>query len=116
MSSETEPLNNQKLTSHHHSTTAFRWTLRRGRPRLPTARLGGKKRRRGFFILRLCKKAKLRWLRLKYLSILNKLKKHYESFAKEMAEGRGAMESFQQRMILEASFVVPTMGLTFAGL
>ncbi|KAK4427404.1 hypothetical protein Salat_1509300 [Sesamum alatum] len=114
MSSETDPLVTNKRTSqNHHSTSSFRWTLRRGRQRLPTVRLGGKKPRRGFFLVRLCKRAKLKWLRLKYASLLKKVKKHYESLVKEMAEGRRTIESFQQRMLLETSFAVPVVGLSF---
>ncbi|PIN07322.1 hypothetical protein CDL12_20113 [Handroanthus impetiginosus] len=115
MSSETDPLNNVKRPTnrHHHSTTSFRWPIRRGRQRLPTLRLGGKKPRRGFFLFRLCKRAKLKWLRLKYLSMLKKLKKYYDSFVKDMIEGSRTIESFQQRMLLETSFAIPVMGITF---
>ncbi|XP_012856253.1 PREDICTED: uncharacterized protein LOC105975601 [Erythranthe guttata] len=121
MSSETEPLNNKlkkPSTPHHHrqSSTSFRWAaLRRGRQRLPTVRLGGgnKPGRRGFSIVRLCRRAKLKWLRLKYGCMLKKLKKYYDSLVKEMIEGSGAIQSFQQRMLLESSFAVPVMGLSF---
>ncbi|KAG6384061.1 hypothetical protein SASPL_156140 [Salvia splendens] len=84
----------------------------RSRPQLPTVRLGGKKPRRGFFLLRLCKKAKLKWLKLKYLSMLKKLKSYYKDLVKDMIEGSGTIESFQQRMLLETSFAVPVMGLS----
>ncbi|KAI3455632.1 hypothetical protein Pfo_012295 [Paulownia fortunei] len=114
MSSETDPLNNKRPTHHHHPTTSFRWTLRRGRQRLPTVRLGGKKPRRGFFLVRLCRRAKLKWLRLKYLSMLRKLKKYYDSFMKDVIEGSRTIESFQQRMLLETSFAIPVMGLSFS--
>ncbi|KAL2243186.1 UNVERIFIED_CONTAM: hypothetical protein Sindi_0436600 [Sesamum indicum] len=109
MSSETDPLvTNKRPTQNHQS---FRWTLRRGRQRLPTVRLGGKKPR---FLLRLCKRAKLKWLRVKYVSLLKKVKKCYESMVKEVGEGRRTIESFQQRMLLETSFAIPVMGLSFA--
>ncbi|XP_073311423.1 uncharacterized protein [Primulina huaijiensis] len=96
----------EKKNKKGHPITT--WTLRRGRRRMPTVRLGGKKARRGLFLVRLCRRVKLRWLKLKYLCILKKLKKYYDSF---VLEGSTAMESFQQRMLLEASFAIPVMGL-----
>ncbi|KAL3824503.1 hypothetical protein ACJIZ3_020532 [Penstemon smallii] len=110
MSSETDPLN---ITKHHRSATTFRWNLRRGRRRLPSVRLGGKKPRRGFFLVRLCRRAKLKWLRVKYLCMIKKLKKYYDSFLEDMIEGSRSIESFQQRMLLETSFAIPVMGLGF---
>lgn len=92
--------------------TSCRWTLRRKMRRLPTARLGGKKPRR-FFLGRLYRRAKLKCLKLKYLSMLKNVRKYYDSFVKEMIDGSRAIESFQQKMLLEASFAVPVMGLNF---
>ncbi|KAG8380168.1 hypothetical protein BUALT_Bualt07G0165400 [Buddleja alternifolia] len=114
MSSETDPLYNKKPTTPHHPTTTFRWTLRRGRQRLPTVRLGGKKPRRGFFLFRLCRRAKVKLLRVKYLCMLKKVKKYYDSLVKDMIDGSRTIESFQQRMLLETSFAIPVMGLSFA--
>ncbi|CAA0821156.1 Unknown protein [Striga hermonthica] len=112
MSSHTNSLVNQTPINRHPATT-FRWTLRRRRrPRLPTAQLGGKKR--GFFIPRLCRKAKLKWMRVKYMKLmLKKIKKYYLSFVEDLMEGGRAIESFQQRMLLESSFAVPALGLSF---
>ncbi|GER28384.1 Rop guanine nucleotide exchange factor 11 [Striga asiatica] len=114
MSSHTNSLINQRPINRHPST-AFRWTLRRRRrPRLPTAQLGGKKPRRGFFLVRLCKKAKLKWVRVKYMKLmLKKLKKYYLSFVEDLMGGGRSIESFQQRMLLESSFAVPVLGLSF---
>ncbi|XP_047962694.1 uncharacterized protein LOC125207410 [Salvia hispanica] len=111
MSSKTELINQKSLSQRRPSSTSFRWSLRT-RARLPTIRLGGKKPRRGFFLLRLCKKAKLKWLKLKYLSMLKKLKRYYNELVKDMIEGSGTIESFQQRMLLETSFAIPVMGLS----
>ncbi|KZV37699.1 hypothetical protein F511_28621 [Dorcoceras hygrometricum] len=105
MSPENDPFNNKRTTS--------RWPLRRGRKRLPTVRLGGRTPRRGFSLARLCRRVKLRWLKVKYLCILKKLKKYYDSFVRDMLEGSIAMESFHHRMALEASFAIPVMGLSF---
>ncbi|XP_057786729.1 uncharacterized protein LOC131004135 [Salvia miltiorrhiza] len=108
MSSETDPINQKSLS---HPAGSFRWRLRRGRPRLPTVRLGGRKPRGR--LLRLCKKAKLKWVKLKYLSMLKKIKKYYQGLVRDMIEGSGSIESFQQRILLETSFAVPVMGLSF---
>ncbi|XP_047959873.1 uncharacterized protein LOC125205099 [Salvia hispanica] len=112
MSSETAPLNPKTLSLRRNSATPFRWSLGRRRPRLPTVRLGGKRPRHGLSLPRLCKKAKLKWLELKYMSILKKLKNYYKGFMKDLMEGSTAIESYQQRMFLEASFGIPVMGLS----
>ncbi|KAL1538097.1 hypothetical protein AAHA92_26879 [Salvia divinorum] len=111
MSSKTEPINQESLSQRRPSAASFRWSLR-SRSRLPSVRLGGKKPRRGFFLLRLCKKAKLKWLKVKYLSMLKRLKNYYKDLVKDMIEGSGTIESFQQRMLLETSFAIPVMGLS----
>lgn len=115
MSSETDPFMNNKIKRSTTTATSssFRWNLRRGRRPLPSVRLGGKKPRRKFSLVRLCRRAKLKWLRLKYSCMLKKLKKYYESFVKDMMEGSRTIEAFQQRMLLETSFAVPAMGLSF---
>ncbi|KAL6585205.1 hypothetical protein OROMI_004494 [Orobanche minor] len=108
----TIPLINQKPIRHRSATT-FRWNLhRRRRQRLPIARLGGENPRCGSFSARLCKKVKLKWVRVKYLTMLRKLKKYYDSFVKDLMDGGRAIESFQQRMLLETSFAIPVMGIT----
>lgn len=104
MSSQSDPLSNKDLP-----TATFRWTLRGRRRRLPTVRLGGNKPRRGFLLGRVCRKAKLKWVKAKYLCMVKKVKEYY----KDVVEGPGTIESFHQRMLLETSFAIPVMGLTF---
>lgn len=116
--SETTDAPNAKNLSHRphrqrQASTSFRWFLRRGRPRQPTIRLGGKKPRGGFFLTRLCKKAKVKWMKMEHLCMLKKLKKFYKSLVKDIIEGSATIESFQQRLLLETSFAVPVMGLSF---
>ncbi|KAL6496927.1 hypothetical protein OROGR_028856 [Orobanche gracilis] len=112
MSSPTNPPISQKPIRHRSAIT-FRWNLhRRRRQRLPIARLGGENPRRGSFAASLCKKVKLKWVRVKYLTLLRKLKKYYDSCVKDLMGGSGAIESFQQRMLLETSFAIPVMGLS----
>ncbi|KAK3006934.1 hypothetical protein RJ639_016889 [Escallonia herrerae] len=94
------------------------WFSRRGVPlrrrrKVPTVRLGGKKTRRGYFLVRLLRRVRVRWLRLKNSCMLKKLKDYYHSLVQDLIDGGGTMESFQQRLFLETSFGVPVMGLTF---
>ncbi|THG05834.1 uncharacterized protein LOC114307197 [Camellia sinensis] len=108
-------------TSHRHPTTTtayFRWPyrlkppLRRRKP--PTIRLGGKKKhRRGLLLGRLFRRARLRWLKLKYSCMINKLKQYYRSIVREMTEASGSIESVQQRILMETSFAIPVMGISF---
>ncbi|KAK3030954.1 hypothetical protein RJ639_036692 [Escallonia herrerae] len=85
----------------------------RRRRKVPTVRLGGKKTRRGFFLVRLLRRVRVRWLRLKNSCMLKKLKDYYHSLVQDLIDGGGTVESFQQRLFLETSFGVPVMGLTF---
>lgn len=108
-----------KTKTRMHSATIFRSTTRRRlsfrRRKLPTIRLGGKKPRRGGFLLvRLFRVVKMRTsLMHKYSCMLKKLKNYYRSLVKDMIEAGGTIESFQQRMLLETSFAVPVMGISF---
>ncbi|WOH03970.1 hypothetical protein DCAR_0623375 [Daucus carota subsp. sativus] len=82
--------------------------LRRKRV-LPTVRLGGKKNaRRKLFIIRIFRRIKLRWIKMK----LKKLKEFYRAIIKDMIDGRASVEAFQQRLLMEASFAIPVMGLS----
>lgn len=77
----------------------------------PTLRLGGKKPR---LLVRLLRRIRLRWLKLRYLCMLKKLKEYYKRVVKELIEAGGSLESFQQRILLETSFAVPVMGVSFS--
>ncbi|KAL3335242.1 hypothetical protein AABB24_031444 [Solanum stoloniferum] len=105
-----------------HPTTVFRWgpLARRKfsfrKKRLPTVRLGGGKNnnsRRRFSVAKLFRRVKLRWLKLQYTCLLKKLREYYRSAVKDLMENGGALDSFQQRLLLETSFAVPVMGLSF---
>ncbi|KAL3528581.1 hypothetical protein ACH5RR_007903 [Cinchona calisaya] len=114
-------------SSDSHSTNApttttatmatFRTTRRRlsfRRRKLPTVRLGGnKKPRKGFFLVRLFRRVKLKSLKNKYFCMLKKLKNYYTSLVKDIIEAGGTIESFHQRVLLETSFAVPVMGISF---
>ncbi|KAJ4958092.1 hypothetical protein NE237_025203 [Protea cynaroides] len=74
-------------------STKLRWVTQRKkiltrRRKLPTVRLGRKKRHhRGMFIVRLVKRIQLRWLKLKYSLLLKKLKHFYYVLVKQLVEG-----------------------------
>ncbi|KAK8584905.1 hypothetical protein V6N13_138848 [Hibiscus sabdariffa] len=82
--------------------------------KLPTVRLGGKKPRRGLFVVKVLKKMRLRWLKLQYTRVLRKMKKYYNDLIKDLVEAGSTVEALQQRMFMESSFAVPVMGVSFA--
>ncbi|XP_016576362.2 uncharacterized protein LOC107873963 [Capsicum annuum] len=116
----TTTVQNMTTISHApmHPTTVFRWVPLPRRKfsfrkkRLPTVRLGGggknNNSRRGFF-----RRVKLQWLKLQYRCLLKKLREYYECAVKDLKENGGAVDTFQQRLLLETSFAVPVMGLSF---
>ena len=99
-----------KFQCHTRRRTFF---LRR-RNKLPTVRLGGKKPRRGLFIVRVLKKMRLRWLKLQYTCMLRKLRKYYRNLIEDVVEAGVAVEALQQRMFMESTFAVPVMGVSFS--
>ncbi|KAK4719127.1 hypothetical protein R3W88_017465 [Solanum pinnatisectum] len=114
--------NPANIVEKAHPTTVFRWgpLARRKfsfrKKRLPTVRLGGGKNnnsRRRFSVAKLFRRVKLRWLKLQYTCLLKKLREYYRSTMKDLMENGGALDSFQQRLLLETSFAVPVMGLSF---
>ncbi|KAM7480621.1 hypothetical protein LguiA_028834 [Lonicera macranthoides] len=96
---------NQNLPYTHKTTAIFRWRIPLRRRRQATVRLGGKKKtRRGVFLARLVRRVRLK---------LKKIKDYYNSLVKDMIEAGSSLEAFQQRLLLETSFGVPVMGLSF---
>ncbi|XVE51847.1 hypothetical protein DITRI_Ditri02bG0074000 [Diplodiscus trichospermus] len=96
--------------SHARRRTFF---LRR-RNKLPTVRLGGKKPRRGLYIVRVLKKMRVRWLKLQYKCMLRKLREYYRSLIKDIVEAGATVEALQQRVFMESTFAVPVMGVSFS--
>ncbi|EEF27816.1 uncharacterized protein LOC8280831 [Ricinus communis] len=100
-----------------HLTTTFRWPTRRKiwlrRRKLPTLRLGGKKPRRGSFLIRVLRKVRLKWLKLQYSCMLRKLKEYYRNLIKDVVEAGATIEVYQQRLVMEASLAVPVLGFNF---
>ncbi|CAK7356503.1 unnamed protein product, partial [Dovyalis caffra] len=107
------PLKNTNLT------TNSRWPLRRTRHslrrrKLPTVRLGGEKPRRGMFLVRMLRRMRLRWLKLQYLCMLKKIKENYLTFMKDIKVSGASIDVYQQRLLMETSFAVPGLGITFS--
>ncbi|XP_071933278.1 uncharacterized protein [Coffea arabica] len=99
--------------------TNFRWPVRRRlsfrRRRLPTIRLGGKKKnvkpRRGFFLARLFRNRseKLRSLKHRCFCMFKSFESYCRSMVKEMIEAGGTMDSLQHRMICDSPFAAPVI-------
>ncbi|KAF5177411.1 hypothetical protein FRX31_033001 [Thalictrum thalictroides] len=85
----------------------FIWYRRR---KVQSIRLGGKKKmRKGFVLVRLLKKVKLKWLKVQYSYMLKRLKNYYLSVVKDLIEAGATLETLQQRVMMEASFAIPVM-------
>ncbi|KAL6144456.1 hypothetical protein ACLB2K_055149 [Fragaria x ananassa] len=83
------------------------------RRKLPMARLGGKKPPRAVMLVRMFRKIRLRWLKLKYLCMLKKLKESYKNMVKDLMEAGASIETFQQRIFMETTFAIP-MGVSLS--
>ncbi|XP_030526364.1 uncharacterized protein LOC115738028 [Rhodamnia argentea] len=102
-------------TTTHMAAPSQRWPPRRRtiplrRRKLPTVRLGGKRPRPGLLLLKMWRKMRLRWLKLRYSCMLKKLKEYYRSLIADIIEAGAAVETFQQRMLMETACAVPGMG------
>ncbi|KAL5995100.1 Lox2p [Asimina triloba] len=89
------------------------------RRRLPSVRLGGRKKRGGakstFFVAyRALKRLKLRWLRLRYARVLKKLRALYTSVVEDFAESGAALDALQKRIMFETFYTVPMMPMSLA--
>ncbi|KAK9231779.1 hypothetical protein WN943_022019 [Citrus x changshan-huyou] len=87
-----------------------RLLLRRRKP--PVIRLGGKKPRRGIFLVRILRRIRLRCLKLHYACMLRKLKKYYTQLVKDIRDASATLESFQQRLFMETTFGVPVVSVS----
>ncbi|PIA35879.1 hypothetical protein AQUCO_03400044v1 [Aquilegia coerulea] len=85
------------------------WYRRR---KVQSIRLGGKKKRKGFVLVRLLKKVKLKWLKVQYSYMLKRLKNYYLSVVKDLIEAGATLETLQQRVMMETSFAIPVMSVS----
>ncbi|KAL9228507.1 hypothetical protein vseg_004082 [Gypsophila vaccaria] len=83
---------------------------KRGR-RLPTVHLGGgKKPKHGFFLTKLFRRARVKWLKL---CMFKKLKQYYKALIRDVIEASAFADAYQQRMFMETSLAtVP--GISFS--
>ncbi|KAL3720794.1 hypothetical protein ACJRO7_005580 [Eucalyptus globulus] len=111
----TTPTTTTTTTTTHMAAAPRRPPRRRTiflrRRKLTTVRLGGRRPRRGLFLLNLWRKMRLRWLKLRYSCALKKLKAYYRSVVADIIEAGASVEALQQRMLMEATCAVPVMGL-----
>lgn len=70
-------------------------------------RLGGGKRQ---LLVKIFRRIGIRWMKMKKACTLKKLKDYYYSVLKDVIEAGG---TFEQRLMLETSFAVPVMALSF---
>ncbi|KAJ4835145.1 hypothetical protein Tsubulata_033453 [Turnera subulata] len=115
------PILHQTPTPTHLAATSSRWPTRRRmflrrRRKLATVRLGGTRSSgRGFFLVRVLRKMRLRWLKLQYLRMLRKLKEYYRNMIKDFQQAGATLEAYQQKLLMETSFLaVPGMGVSFS--
>ncbi|XP_050383335.1 uncharacterized protein LOC126800095 [Argentina anserina] len=99
------------LTNPDRRVSRYRVSLRRRK--LPMARLGGKKPPRAVMLVRMFRKIRLRWLKLKYLNMLKKLKESYNKIMKDLMDAGATFETFQQRIFMETTFAIP-MGVSLS--
>ncbi|OMO70673.1 hypothetical protein CCACVL1_18729 [Corchorus capsularis] len=108
------PFKTHLSTAPQSHLTRRRLIFLRRRNKLPTVRLGGKKPRRGLFIVKVLKKIRLKWLKLQYTCMLRNLRNYYRNLIKDIIEAGATVEAMQQRMFMESTFAVPVMGVSFA--
>ncbi|XP_022148258.1 uncharacterized protein LOC111016963 [Momordica charantia] len=85
----------------------------RRRRRMPVARLGGPGSGSGPGRLgRMVRKIRVRWVKLRCLAMVKKMKKWYRKVLKDVIEAQAAVaypESYQHRVLLETSFAIPIL-------
>ncbi|KAF9606079.1 hypothetical protein IFM89_023102 [Coptis chinensis] len=106
-------LNNHENPITKSRKSSFFQRARKRKVQVKAIRLGGKKKKNGFYIVRLLK---LKWLRLKYACMLKKLKSYYDSVVKDLVEAGTTLETLQQRIMMQTYYTVPVMGVSAAGI
>ncbi|CAK9324779.1 unnamed protein product [Citrullus colocynthis] len=98
------------------SRSGMRQGIQFRRRRMPVARLGGKRSGRIMAWGRMLRKIRLRWVKLKCIAMVKKIKKYYTKLMKDIVEGGvyGYPDSYQHRLLLETSFAIPILGVSFS--
>ncbi|KAL8242725.1 hypothetical protein R6Q59_013027 [Mikania micrantha] len=106
--SATKPTTTLRCGSNHRRF----WRIR-AKKKLPTVRLGGQKQgeRSGSAMVRLIRRIRIRWMKLKKARVLKKLKEYYLCVLKDLTENDRSLEKHQQQLLMESSFAVPVMGI-----
>lgn len=68
----------------------------------------------GSLMAGMIRRIRVRWMKLKKACALKKLKEYYLCVLKELTENdNGSFEKRQQLLLMESSFGIPVMGITF---
>ncbi|KAK6796040.1 hypothetical protein RDI58_009495 [Solanum bulbocastanum] len=95
-----------KSKSHVNSTSIFSQARRKMSFR-------GKKQRRKFSPVKIFRRDGLKGKKLQYLS-MKKIKDCYWLAVNDILKGHGASDTFERRFVVDTSFAIPMMTLTFA--
>ncbi|KAG6581768.1 hypothetical protein SDJN03_21770, partial [Cucurbita argyrosperma subsp. sororia] len=88
--------------------------MRFRRRRMPVARLGGKRSGRLVAWGRMLRKIRLRWVKLKCIAMVKKMKEYYTRLMKDIIEAGAYAHSYQHRVLLETSFAIPILGVSLS--
>lgn len=88
----------------------------RRRRKMAVARLGGKRSGRIMAWGRIVRKIRLKWVKMKCIEMVKKMKKYYKKLMKDIMEGGayGYADSYQHRLLLETSFAIPILGVSLS--
>ncbi|PWA98484.1 hypothetical protein CTI12_AA017560 [Artemisia annua] len=100
------------ILRHANNRRSF-WRLRR-KKRLPQVRLGGQRQQGGRSVMvKMIRRIRFRWTNLKKIWALKKLKEYYLCILKDLTENDRSIEKHQQMLLMETSFAIPVMGMSF---
>ncbi|KAF5751159.1 hypothetical protein HS088_TW02G00169 [Tripterygium wilfordii] len=108
LKTKNSPETQQLITTLRQPTGRRRVHVRR--PKMQMVRLGGQKARKGPMLVRVLRRLRLRWLKLRYICMIKKIKEYYQSIIKDMVAAGASVETFHQRLFMESTFAVPVMG------
>lgn len=87
-------------------------SLRRKKFPVVQAEAGGKKHGRKFSPVKIFRRDRLKGKKLQCIS-LKKIKECYWLAVNDILEGHQAIHTFQQQLVVNTSFAIPVMGLSF---
>lgn len=106
-----QELHDQNLSLTNPNRRVVRRPIILRRRKVATIRLGGK--RAVGLIGKVRRSIRVKWVKLQWLYMLRKVREYYRKTLKELKEASATIEAFQQRVLLETSFAIPVMGVSF---